>query len=94
MWVRIRLGRGTQFQHRDGKNRPLALAGAGLMAPAAVMAIILAVWRLAADLSLASNFAITEGPLSHWHVWVVLAATLAYGAVKLNRYGRGGDSLF
>ncbi|MEZ5351493.1 MAG: hypothetical protein R2762_02565 [Bryobacteraceae bacterium] len=92
--MRIRLGRGTQFQHREGKNRPLALAGAGLLAPAAVMAFILALWRLAADLSLTSNFAIAEGPLSHWHVWVLLAAMLAIAAIKLNRYGRGGDSLF
>ncbi|MEZ5398274.1 MAG: hypothetical protein R2729_01310 [Bryobacteraceae bacterium] len=90
MLVRLRLGRGTEFQDREGKNRPLALASAGLLAPAAVMAFILAMWRLAADLSLASNFAIEEGPLSHWHVWVLLAAVLAIAAVKLNRYGRGG----
>jgi hypothetical protein len=94
MLVRIRLGRGSEFQHREGKNRPLALASAGLLAPAAVMAFLLAIWRVAADLSLASSFAIEEGILSHWHVWMFMAALLAFAAVKLNRYGRGGDSLF
>jgi len=92
MNVRIRLGRGVPMQHRKGKNRHVALALAGVFAPASVMAFILALWRIAADMSATTKFAITEGPFSHWHVWVVIAVVLAVTAVRLNRYGRGEES--
>jgi hypothetical protein len=89
MFVRIRLGRGRSVGSEPGKNRALAFVAAALLAPAAVMSFLLALWRLGADMSVASRFAIVEGPLSHWHVWMLLAVFLAVAAVKLNRYGRG-----
>lgn len=91
MNVRIRLGRGVPMQRRKGKNRHVALALAGLLAPASVMAFILAIWRIAADMSATTKFAIDEGPFSHWHVWIVIAVVLAVAAVRLNRYGREGE---
>ena len=68
----------------------MALATASLLIPAAVMAAALAAWRLAADLQLAADFAISAGPFSNWLVWLALAVALAIAAIKLNRYGRGG----
>src|SRR6266702_4153295 len=51
MLLRIRFGRGRQIQRRKGKNRRLALAFGALLTPAAVMASVLGLWRLAADYS-------------------------------------------
>jgi len=90
MVVRIRFKRGPSIQPKRGKERRLALAVAALLTPAALMAFALACWRLAADLKLTDEFAISSGPFSHWLVWVLLAAALELAAVKLNRYGRGG----
>jgi len=89
MVVRIRLGRGPKVERKRGKNRRVALALAALLTPAAVMAAALGVWRLAADLQWASNFAITDGLFSHWQVWLVSSGALQSGSHYLNRYGRG-----
>ncbi|MGA1994596.1 MAG: hypothetical protein ABSH45_02350 [Bryobacteraceae bacterium] len=40
----------------------------------------------------ASNFAISSGIFSHWHVWVGAAALLQFCAYRLNRYGKSGDT--
>jgi len=93
MVLRIRLERGVHIHRRDGKNRHLALALAGLLTPAALMAGTLAVWRLAADMQWTSEFAITTGPFSHWLVWMGMAAGLLFLATRLNRYGRGGPTM-
>jgi hypothetical protein len=85
--------RGVTIQQRKGKNRQLALAASSLLIPASLMAFVLAVWRLMADMSYASEFAIGEGIFSHWHVWVFIAVILIVAAVRLNRYGRGGKLL-
>jgi len=70
------------------KNQHTALALASLLTPAAVMADVLAGWRIAADLGIARLFPITEGLYSHWQVWVPTAAVLHAGAILLNRYGK------
>jgi hypothetical protein len=93
MVLRIRFERGVHIQRTDGKNRHLALAFAGLLTPASLMAGTLAVWRLAADMQWASEFAITTGPFSHWLVWMGMAGGLLFLAARLNRYGRGGPRL-
>jgi hypothetical protein len=69
------------------KNQHVALALASLLTPAAVMACVLAFWRLAADLSVTGQFPITDGLFSHWQVWVTVASTLQFSAMLLNRYG-------
>lgn len=63
-----------------------------LLTPAAVLALALAFWRLGADLRLTGEFAIREGLLSHWQVWLGLAVLLEIGAALLGRYGRGSRS--
>lgn len=90
MILKIRLRRGVRIEQRRGKNRRLALAASGLMVPAALMAFILACWRIAAHMSYASEFAIEDGIFSHWHVWVAITGALVFLAVKLNRYAKSG----
>jgi hypothetical protein len=89
MQLRIRLDRGVVFERKKGKNRRLASACAALLVPACLMAGTLAIWRLAADLGIASRFPITAGWFAHWHAWSALAAGGAFVAYHLNRYGRG-----
>jgi hypothetical protein len=89
MIVRIRLGSGTKVRHKRRKNQHVALALASLLTPAAVMACVLALWRLAADLSFTGQFPITQGLFSHWQVWVTIATSLQFSAILLNRYGKG-----
>jgi hypothetical protein len=58
--------------------------------PAVLMAYVLGIWRLASDLGMAGEFAIS-GIFSHWQVWIALAAALHIASASLNRYGRGGS---
>lgn len=92
--VRIRLGVGPQIQNKRGKNRPLALAVAALLMPAALVAYVLGLWRLGSDLKITGAFAISTGFFSHWQVWLPLAVVLQLSAVALNRYGRSGELRF
>ncbi|MBM3745777.1 MAG: hypothetical protein FJW34_08260 [Acidobacteria bacterium] len=69
----------------------LAAAAGALLSPAAVMALALGCWRLAADLDLTGQFAISRGLFSHWQVWIGLAVVLQTCASRLSRYGRGGS---
>ena len=91
MRVRIRFGRGRQFQRGKGKNQRLALAMSALLTPAAVMASALGFWRLAADMKWTGEFGIASGPFSHWQVWLTFAVLLQGVAWALNRYGRDHD---
>lgn len=91
MLVRIRFGRGNQVYRRKGKNRSLALAFGALLTPAAVMASVLGLWRLASDMKWAGEFGISSGLFSHWQVWLGCAVALQGGAWLLNRYGHNHD---
>ena len=93
MVVRIRFGRGRQVQRRKGKNRRIALALSALLTPGAVMACVLGLWRLAADMQWTGEFGISSGLFSHWQVWLTFAALLQYSAWALNRYGRDHDQV-
>jgi hypothetical protein len=88
MIVRIRLSSGTQLRQKAHKNQHIALAMASLLTPAAVMACVLACWRLAADIDATGQFPIPNGLFSHWQVWLTLAASLQFCATLLNRYGK------
>jgi hypothetical protein len=88
MVVRIQLSSGARVRHKRRKNQHVALALASLLTPAAVMACVLTLWRLAADLNVTGQFPITNGLFSHWQVWVTVAATLQFSAILLNRYGK------
>jgi hypothetical protein len=91
MIVRIRFGPGPHIMRKPRKNRGVALAAASLLAPIAVMALVLGLWGLAADLKIAGDFAIPNGLFSHWQVWIASAVVLAFLLRLLNRYGHGED---
>ena len=88
MRVRIRFGKGPRVARKKGKNRRFALAAAALLTPAALLAAVVGLWRIAADMGLAGNFAIASGLFSHWHVWLVAAGGIQLCAYILNRYGK------
>ena len=93
MQVRLRFERGAHVHYGDGKNRRVALAAAALLSPAALAALLFAIWRLGADLGVTSQFAIAEGIFSHWPVWAAIAAGLMFICARLNSYGKGGRLL-
>lgn len=90
MIVRIRLRLGPAFAYGLRRNRQVASFAAALLTPAAVMAFVLGVWRLASDLDFAGQFVISQGLFSHWQVWIAMAGLLQTCASILNRFGRGG----
>jgi hypothetical protein len=89
MIVRVQFQEGPRIRRRAGKNRHLALAAGAMLIPAALMAYLLGLWRLGADLGLAGEFVI-GGIFSHWQLWIGLGAVLQLAAYSLNRYGRSG----
>jgi hypothetical protein len=84
MIVRIRLGKRSR-RPKTGRNQPVALAVASLLTPAAVMALVLAIWPLTAALKFTGAFPIGVGLFSHWQVWLALACTLQCIAIVVNR---------
>ena len=92
MVIRIRFGKGSKVGKHRGKNRRLASAAGAMLMPAALMAWVLGVWRIAADLNWANRFAIPSGLFSHWQVWLAAAVLLQLCSRALSRYGRGGDT--
>ena len=91
MLVRIRFGKGLQVGKKPRKNARIALGVAALLTPAAALAAVLALWRIAADLDWTSRFAIPAGFFSHWQVWLGAAVLLQFCARVLNRYGKSGQ---
>jgi hypothetical protein len=88
MVVRIRLGSRPKPAIKRAQNRRIALGISALLTPAALMALVLAIWRIGADLNLTGSFAIPSGLFSHWQVWMGTAVLLQVCASVLNRYGR------
>jgi hypothetical protein len=91
MLVRIRLGNGLQVGRARRRNKRVALAVSVLLTPGAFLASVLALWRIAADLSFTGNFAIASGVFSHWQVWMAIAVLLQLCSRMLARYGRRDD---
>ena len=71
--------------------REMAGGLATLLSPAAAMCFALGFWRLGQDMGFARNFFITEGPLSHWQVWIAGATVLLATSQWLNRRARPDD---
>jgi hypothetical protein len=92
MIVRIRFGRGAKVGKHNRSGRKLALGLAALLTPAAVLATVLGLWRIAADLNWTGSFAISTGLFSHWQIWLGLAVLLQLCARLLNRYGKSEDT--
>ena len=64
-----------------------------LMTPVALVAYLLAFWRLGADLNWVSEFFISQGLLSRWQVWLVLAIATQFAAKELNRLAQQNDTV-
>jgi hypothetical protein len=92
MVVRIRFARGPKLVPGKKHNQRLAVAVASLLTPVAVMASVLACWRVAADLDLAGSFAIPTGPFSHWQFWLGTAIALQICSRLLNKYAKRGTT--
>jgi len=54
-----------------------------LVTPSAVVASVMGLWRLTADMGWTESFPISTGFFSHWLVWIVLAIGLKFGASAL-----------
>jgi hypothetical protein len=54
-----------------------------LLTPVALVAYVLAGWRLGADLNWTGAFFISKGLLSHWQVWLALAIATQVTAAHL-----------
>ena len=93
MVVRIRFAKGTKLGEKRQKNKRLALVLAVLLPPSSLAALILAIWRIAADLNWTNSFAIPSGIFSHWQVWLLTSFALQMCARALNRYGKSGDTV-
>jgi hypothetical protein len=92
MVVRIRFATGPKIGKQRRKNRRVASAVAALLTLPAVMALALAIWRIAADLGWTNSFAIPSGPFSHWQLWLGAAILLQLCAHMLNRYSKHDDT--
>jgi len=54
-----------------------------LIAPSAVLALIVGLWRLSEDLGWTGAFPVSQGFFSHWQVWIALAIGLKFGGSAL-----------
>jgi acyl-coenzyme A synthetase/AMP-(fatty) acid ligase len=63
-----------------------------LLTPVALVAYMLACWRLGADLNVTGEFFISQGVFSRWQVWLALAIITQLGAKELNRRVGSNDS--
>jgi hypothetical protein len=64
-----------------------------LMTPVALVAYVLAFWRLGADLNWLGEFFISQGLLSRWQVWLALAIATQLIAKELNRLAHRNDAV-
>jgi hypothetical protein len=92
MIVRIRLGKNTRVTRKARGERRFAAGLGGLLTPAAVLAAVLALWRIAADMNWSGSFAIRTGLFSHWQVWMAAASALQLCSYLLNRYAKAGQT--
>ena len=94
MVVRVRFAKGpTLGNRRTEQGKKAAQAVAALLTPAALVASVLAMWRIAADLKFTNSFAIGSGVFSTWQAWLGAAVLLQLCSRVLNRFGRGGKAV-
>ena len=56
-----------------------------LLSPVALIAAIMAFWRYGADAGWTDSFIVSDGLLSHWQVWLGIAAGVQWSALRLTR---------
>jgi hypothetical protein len=83
------MGQATPVDPGRPKNQRLAAAAGVLLAPFALLAAIVAIWRIANEMQLASHFLFENGALAHWAIWAAAAVVLGVASHRLNRYGVG-----
>jgi hypothetical protein len=91
MKVRLRVRGLPRLAQVRRRLRRAALGLAALMIPASLAAYALGFWRIAADLNLTGEFAISQGLFSHWQVWIAMGAAIQGAAMTLSRYGRSAE---
>lgn len=58
-----------------------------LLTPAALLALVLGIWRVGTDLGWAGAFLIAGGFFSHWQVWIALSIALKMLSSTLIAWG-------
>jgi hypothetical protein len=71
----------------QGFSRQLADVLVSLLTPAAVLGLVMGLWRVATDLGWAGAFPIAGGFFSHWQVWIALSAGLKMLSYTLIAWG-------
>jgi len=71
----------------QGFSRQLADVLVALLTPAALIALVMGMWRVCADLGWAGAFLITGGFFSHWQVWIALSVGLKTLSATLIAWG-------
>jgi hypothetical protein len=94
MIVRIRFGRGRLLTRRKGKNGHAARLLASLLNLVSISFGIFCFWRLGQDLGFTGDFVFPTGFLSHWQVWMALAASTQYASWRLTRYHKSASQQF
>ena len=56
-----------------------------LLTPLAAIAALMAIWRFGVDVGWSDAFAISDGMLSHWEVWLALAIAIQWTAKRLDQ---------
>jgi len=60
----------------SGLGRELPNILVALLTPAAMIALVMGLWRVSADLNWSGAFPVTVGFFSHWQVWIGLSVAL------------------
>jgi hypothetical protein len=68
-------------------SRQLANVLVALLTPAAVLALVMGMWRVGTDLGWAGAFLIAGGFFSHWQVWIALSIGLKMLSSTLIAWG-------
>jgi hypothetical protein len=68
-------------------SRQLANVLVALLTPAALLALVLGIWRVCTDLGWAGAFLISGGFFSHWQVWIALSIGLKMLSSTLIAWG-------
>lgn len=68
-------------------SRQLANILVALLTPAALVALVLGIWRVCMDLGWAGAFLIAGGFFSHWQVWIALSIGLKMLSSTLIAWG-------
>jgi hypothetical protein len=71
----------------QGFSRQLADVLVALLTPAALVALVMGMWRVGADLGWAGAFLIADGFFSHWQVWIALSIGLKMLSATLIAWG-------